>query len=66
MNTPREIYEKFTNGDSLSDQDLTRGIAHFGRMAADLNASGPTFRLAAVEAHRVASTLADFKVARRG
>ena len=61
---PKEIYEKFVAGDPLSDCDLDVGIEHFSRMARLLFASGPIFRLAAIEASRVELRLREYEEAR--
>jgi len=60
IHSPAEIYEKFCNGDSLSDSDLEIGIYHFKNTGELLSASGPVFKLAANEAWRVALRLEDF------
>ena len=58
------IYNKFCNGDSLSDDELTIGINHFRPLGDMLFRSGPVFRLAAQEANRVASRFEDYKESR--
>lgn len=54
------LYEKFVNGDSLSNREVLDGYFHFRRMASDLVQSGPVFKLAATEAFRVADTLKSY------
>lgn len=60
----KHIYERFTDGNVLTDNDLFVGHHHFSELALSLYASGPVFRLAAVEARRVADALDGFQQAR--
>ena len=62
---PETIYNKFRDGDSLTDTDLEIGIKHFSEMGELLIKSGPVFRLAAQEALRTAGRLSDFQRARK-
>lgn len=64
MRAEQEIYEKFCNGDRLSDDDLNVGYIHFLSLETLLRRSGPAFSLAAKEAGRVASALNEFKESR--
>jgi hypothetical protein len=60
----RKTYEKFINGDSISDRELLNAVPFFKQLADNLTYMGPVFHLAANEAHRVYAKLFDFKVAR--
>lgn len=64
-NSPELVYERFQKGDPLSDLDLNVGIAHFKVMADLLYSSGPVFRLAAIEAGRVARRFEEYRAARK-
>lgn len=59
-----EIYEKFVNGDSLSDEELKVGAIFFHDMWVQLKQAGPVFKLAANEANRVQSQFDSFIRAR--
>lgn len=58
------VYDKFRDGDSLTDKELDIGIGHFRPMGEMLLRSGPAFRLAAQEALRVADRMEDYKTER--
>lgn len=60
-----DIYNKFINGDALSDAELNVGINHFTKLADALVTCGPVFKLAANEAIRVSQRLLDFRNARQ-
>ena len=60
-----EIYEKLRNGDPLSDEELTIGVAHFSKAADMLRPLGPRFALATDELRRVANVLDDYRNARK-
>ena len=62
--TQKTVYEKYCNGDKLTDAELELGIAHFGLLSEMLFASGIVFKLAAAEAGRVEQMLSSFKHAR--
>ena len=61
---PQDIYQKFRNGDSLSDAEVNEGVDFFGKLAEDLSLCGPTFVLASNELMRVGRTLKDYQSAR--
>src|SRR5271157_2773741 len=65
MISPKEIYEKFTNGDHLTYDQLEFGAKHFGTAGMALTVSGPTFHLAARECLRVSDTLGLYAANRR-
>lgn len=48
-----EIYEKYVNGDSLSDEELKVGSIFFHDLWVQLKQAGPVFKIAANEAGRV-------------
>jgi len=60
-----DIYEKFLNGDPLSDEELKIGEVHFSTAADLLFPLGPRFDLAQNELRRVANGLNDFIAARK-
>ena len=62
--SPEEVYNKFRNGDALSDAEISFGIAAFMNAADSLRGLGPVFRLAQQEAHRVYMTLSSYQQAR--
>lgn len=47
------VYEKFINGDSINDAELTEAASFFEKLEKDLRMVGPIFKLAASEAGRV-------------
>lgn len=59
------IYEKFTNGDPLTDRELSEGIKHFTKTEQLLTEAGPVFKLAASEARRVVNGLESFQFHRK-
>lgn len=63
--TAKSIYEKFSNGSSMSDDELTYGIQIFKQLSVLLYEVGPEFRLAAVEANRVCMALQSFEFNRK-
>ena len=62
--SPRLIYEKYINGDSLTDAEVSYGAAFYGDLADGLILCGPTFRLAFKEAAQVYDALEGFQKAR--
>lgn len=60
-----DIYEKFCNGDPLTDEELNIGYSHFRRAADLLIPLGPKFALAANEVIRVADGLDGYRTARK-
>ena len=48
-----EIYEKFVNGDSITDEELKAGSIFFHDLWVQLQQAGSVFKLAANEAGRV-------------
>jgi hypothetical protein len=61
---PKVIYNKMLDGDALTNTEVIEGSAFYIKLAEDLSACGPAFRLAANEAHRVGRNLKDFREAR--
>jgi len=61
----KEIYEKFRNGDPLTDLELKVGVEHFSTASEMLSCLGPRFDLAENELRRVAIGLSDFIAARK-
>lgn len=59
-----EIYEKFVNGDSLTDEELKVGSIFFHDLWVQLQQAGPVFKLAANEAGRVYYQFDSFIIAR--
>lgn len=62
---PKQIYEKYHNGDKLTDNEVIYGTVYFKRLAEQLNICGPVFKLAADEAQRIRHRLYEMSVARR-
>lgn len=60
-----EIYDKFRNGDPLSDEELDIGYAHFSKAADMLLPLGPRFDFAALELRRVADVIEGYIWARK-
>jgi hypothetical protein len=61
----RTIYDKYNNGDPISDDEIKFGLKYFKRIESDLSALGPEFKLAANEARRVLYSFQQFDHARR-
>lgn len=61
---PRVTYEKLTSGANLSDIEVVEGAKYYSKLAMDLVYCGPVFKLASMEAVRVAQLLTRFKEAR--
>lgn len=62
---PRSLYDKFCEGDSLTDEEVLSGLFYFRKLSEDLVCLGPTFRLVANEAFRVWNRLFDMATARK-
>jgi hypothetical protein len=58
------IYEKYCNGDSLTDEEVIAGEKHFLQLASLLYYSGTAFVIAAKEVNRTYIGLKDFREAR--
>lgn len=65
MQQAEQIYNKYLNGDSLTDDELVVGIKHFTELEALCRRAGPVFRLPAYEAYRVHAALSAFQRARK-
>jgi len=50
---PATIYEKFLNGETISDEEIVFGIEHFRKLAEMLRQSGREFSIPAAECLRV-------------
>jgi hypothetical protein len=61
---PKIVYEKFCNGDSLSDEEVNEGVIFYDYLSAKLFQCGPVFALAAREALRVRNTLHSYQQSR--
>lgn len=61
----RTIYEKYCNGDSLTDDEVNVGEQHFQKLADQMRALGPPFLLATRELQRVATGLESYRTARQ-
>ncbi len=66
MHLQQSIYEKFRNGDPLTEYELHQGYAFFEKLSNELAKAGPVFLLAHREAVRVALGLNDYWIARFG
>jgi hypothetical protein len=60
-----KIYEKWVDGDSLSNAELKYGIEFYEELSRKLSACGPAFRLAFKEANQVYLGLCDYQDARK-
>lgn len=58
------VYQKFLNGDSLSNQEILDGIEFFEDLTDKLDSLGERFRLQANECLRVTQALKHYKLAR--
>jgi hypothetical protein len=61
---PRTLYDKYMEGDHITDQELKEGLVFYNDLSRSLFRCGPTFRLAAAEANRVYEGLRAVTVAR--
>jgi len=64
MTTEEEIYNKYLNGDYITDQELENGIVFFHDLQLKLFSLGKTFRLPAKEANDVFITFCGYKISR--
>lgn len=64
MTRLNDIYEKYCDGDSLTDEEVLAGEKHFLELASMLYCSGTAFVIAAKEANRVCMALKGFREAR--
>ena len=60
----KQIYEKVCNGDSLTDEEVLKGMKFYRQLTNDLMKCGPVFALARNEANRTYMKLYDFAQAR--
>jgi hypothetical protein len=58
------IYKKFTNGDTLSDDEVLAGEKHFKELTNLLYRSGVAFEITAKEANRVHMGLQEYRTSR--
>lgn len=61
----RVVYEKFSNGDAITDEELAMAIQFYGPLQESLLALGPVFKLASLEALRIYTALRAFDWARK-
>ena len=61
---PKDIYEKYLDGDPISNKELLEAIPVFDSMARQLRQFGPVFKLAARELDSVLRGLEDYRMAR--
>lgn len=61
----QRIYEQYTNGDHITDDDLDYGIGFFKTITQELWSIGPVFKLSADETRRIWYALESFKEARK-
>ena len=62
---PSDVYEKYCNGDNLTDSEVLDGMKFFSDLAAMLSISGPVFKLAFLEANRISERLIGMVTARK-
>ena len=60
----RDIYEKYVNGDSLTDDEVLEGEKHFKILSDLLYQSGEAFAITAKEANRTYLGLQGYRVSR--
>ena len=58
------MYEKYVNGDPLTDQEISSGIDFFGDLTWKLDQLGPVFKLSANESRDVLYSLEAYRDAR--
>lgn len=63
MNT-RDLYKKYCNGDSLTDEEVRVGEVFFRELADKLFDAGPAFEIMAKEASRVNQSFFSYRRAR--
>jgi hypothetical protein len=63
---PGKIYEKYIQGESLSDAEISFGVDYYSDLANKLFKCGPAFSIAFVEANRIYMRLEDMQIARLG
>jgi hypothetical protein len=61
---PAEIFHRYYQGDSLTDQDVLEGVKFYYQLSRLLYKTGPVFRLAAQEANSVFLGLESYAKAR--
>jgi hypothetical protein len=61
---PKRIYEKYSNGDSLTDEEVEFGVKFYKDLADKLISCGPVFWMSFKEANQVYMCLEDFQRAR--
>ena len=59
-----QVYNQYTMGDPITDDDLDFGIDFFQKLANDLVQLGPVFTLAQMRAQQVYTTLESYQRAR--
>jgi hypothetical protein len=64
MTNIKEIYDKYLDGETITDQELNDGLNHFGIVEQYLRELGPRFHFPWKEANRVKMDLHAFKKAR--
>ena len=62
----QKIYDKFNDGDPITDEELAYSLSFFSQLSSMLIRLGPVFRLSWLEADKVAMRLASYKRAREG
>lgn len=61
---PKDIIEKYRNGDTITNEELVEAIVFFRRLADDLFRCGDLYRLTALDASNMANQLDDYRSAR--
>jgi len=62
--SPAVIYGKYLSGEEISDEEITFGIDHFGKLSKMLMDSGVAFSITEAECNRVTEFLKRLKWAR--
>ena len=60
----KDIYEKYTDGDSLTDEEVLAGEKHFKQLSDLLYRSGMAFEITAKEANRAYLGLKGYRESR--
>lgn len=60
----KTIYERYCNGDVLTDDEVKTGEKFFRKLAEDLYDAGIAFHITAKEANRIYLGLRDYRISR--
>lgn len=60
----KNIYERYCNGDPLSDKEVLEGELFYRKLSEDLYDAGIAFHITAKEANRIYLGLRDYRISR--